>query len=305
MLPKRVPYRLVDAFTDKPFQGNPAAVVLFEDDRIDDDQLLQMLAIEYNLQETAFLRRLDAANNPGEAPRYRLRWFTPVQEFPLCGHATLASAHYLLSEVHPQAKRISFETMSGTLHTTRSPSGTLELDFPADTSVLAAPDRETVQSIQKRLEGVNAALSQEVVDVRVGKLAVIVELRTSYDLATAELDALPLASSKQYFVFTQVAAASSGSNIYSRVLDGAEACPEDPVTGSAHCMLAPYYLETGSAANQRLREAHPILSTSDPVIRCQQGGPRRGSLEVEWRKDDGRVTLRGRAVTVMEGFLRV
>jgi PhzF family phenazine biosynthesis protein len=192
MLPKRVPYRLVDAFTDKPFQGNPAAVVLFEDDRIDDDQLLQMLAIEYNLQETAFLRRLDAANNPGEAPRYRLRWFTPVQEFPLCGHATLASAHYLLSEVHPQAKRISFETMSGTLHTTRSPSGTLELDFPADTSVLAAPDRETVQSIQKRLEGVNAALSQEVVDVRVGKLAVIVELRTSYDLATAELDALPL-----------------------------------------------------------------------------------------------------------------
>ena len=113
------------------------------------------------------------------------------------------------------------------------------------------------------------------------------------------------------------------------MLDGAEACPEDPVvsthlasfvlasrltfacrsvrsqTGSAHCMLAPYYLDTNSAANQRLREAHPSLSTSHPVLRCQQGGPRRGSLEVEWRKDDGRVTLRGRAVTVMEGFLRI
>lgn len=191
MLPNRVPYRLVDAFTDTPFQGNPASVVLFEDDRIDDDQLLQKLAIEYNLQETAFLRRLDATNSD-EAPRYRLRWFTPVQEFPLCGHATLASAHYLLSEVHPQAKRISFETMSGTLHSTRAASGNLELDFPADTSVLAVPDSETVQSIRNRLEGVTAALAQGVVDVRVGRLAVIVELRTSYNLATAELDASPL-----------------------------------------------------------------------------------------------------------------
>lgn len=191
MLPNRVPYRLVDAFTDKPFQGNPAAVVLFEDDRIDDDQLLQKLAIEYNLQETAFLRRLDAPNSD-QAPRYRLRWFTPVQEFPLCGHATLASAHYLLSEVHPRAQRISFETMSGTLHTTRCASGNLELDFPADTSVLTAPDDETVQSVRNRLEGVNAALAQEVVDIRIGKLAVIVELRASYDLATAEVDASPL-----------------------------------------------------------------------------------------------------------------
>lgn len=192
MLVDRVPYRLIDAFTDTPFQGNPAAVVFFEDDRIDDDQLLQKLAIEYNLQETAFLRRLDATAKSDEGPRYRLRWFTPVQEFPLCGHATLASAHYLLSKVHPQAKHISFETMSGTLHTTRSTSGNLELDFPADTSVLTAPDNETVQSIRNRLEGVNAALAQEVVDIRVGKLAVIVELRTSYGLATAELDASPL-----------------------------------------------------------------------------------------------------------------
>lgn len=76
-------------------------------------------------------------------------------------------------------------------------------------------------------------------------------------------------------------------------------------TGSAHCMLAPYYLDTNSAAHRRLTEAHPSLSASDPVLKCQQGGPRRGSLEVEWRRDAGRVTLRGRAVTVMEGFLRI
>ena len=70
-------------------------------------------------------------------------------------------------------------------------------------------------------------------------------------------------------------------------------------------MLAPYYLDTNSAAKQRLTETHPSLTTPETVLKCQQGGPRRGSLEVEWRKDDGRVTLRGRAVTVMEGFLRI
>lgn len=253
MLADRVPYRLVDAFTDKPFEGNPAAVVLFQDERIDDEQLLQNLALEYNLQETAFLRRLDGARGR-ESPLYRLRWFTPVQEFPLCGHATLASAHYLLDEVHPDADRISFETVSGLLHTTRSASGAgLELDFPADDSVLHSPSVATVQSVRARLAGVNESLAAAVVDVRVGKLAVIVELDAAYDLATAGLDASPLvrvctslrpslpqhcsdathpisqASSERYFVFTQVALASSDCNIYSRVLDGAEACPEDPV----------------------------------------------------------------------------
>ncbi|GAA5978990.1 hypothetical protein JCM10908_002762 [Rhodotorula pacifica] len=300
----KVPYRLVDAFAEKPFEGNPAAVVLFEDDRIEDDKLLQSLAIEYNLQETAFLRRVD--DEPADArPRYRLRWFTPVQEFPLCGHATLASAHYLFDEVHPEARQISFETMSGTLHTERTGSGNLELDFPADSSVLDLPDAAAVHSVRSLLTGVNEQIAKEVIDVRVGKLAVIVELDGRFDLPSAQLDATPLAASKRYFVFTQIAPLVSGFDIHSRVLDGAEACPEDPVTGSAHCMLAPYYLAEQTMEHQRLIKTHPRLASSSAALKCRQGGPRQGSLEVEWRKEAGRVTLRGKAVTVMEGYLRI
>lgn len=184
----KTPYRIIDAFTDEAFAGNPAAVVLFDgDDRIEDVGLMQKLAIEYNLQETAFLRLQEPSDE--RSPRYRLRWFTPVQEFPLCGHATLASSHYLLDEVHPDADRITFETMSGPLTAARREPDLIELDFPADDSAVAPAEALDEATYSALMAQVNDELPAAIVAVRVAKLAVVVELTSDFNLADAKLDA--------------------------------------------------------------------------------------------------------------------
>jgi len=195
-----VPFHFIDAFTREPFAGNPAAVVHFsaDDQRAHDSQLLLKVAREFNLSETAFLRPLEAAERDGEAaeaeasePRYSLRWFTPSVEFPLCGHATLASAHALFSTRHPDAARIRFETMSGTLLAERLQDGRVELDFPADQEILERNDVEA-KKVTSLVEEAHAELSRHVVAIAVGRLGVVVELDASFDLQHAVINAKPL-----------------------------------------------------------------------------------------------------------------
>ncbi|BGP37123.1 hypothetical protein JCM10450v2_001031 [Rhodotorula kratochvilovae] len=299
-----LPYQLIDAFTSAPFAGNPAAVVHFaaDDPRAQDAELLLAIAREYNLSETAFLVPLALAPEDDGTPRYSLRWFTPTQEFPLCGHATLASSHALFTTKHADAQRLRFETMSGTLHAARLDDGRIELDFPADKEVLQPYAEEEEKTLRDMIVLANADLAKAVRGFALGRLGVVVELDEQFDLRNAKIDAKPLAASSRYFIFTQPAHAHFPEfAIYSRVFDGAEDCPEDPVTGSAHCMLAPYYLSPSSPGHASIASSPHKTETS---FLAKQGGPRQGELEVVRDEEAGRVKLRGGAVTVMEGSLR-
>uniref|UniRef100_A0A453EP79 Isomerase n=1 Tax=Aegilops tauschii subsp. strangulata TaxID=200361 RepID=A0A453EP79_AEGTS len=142
---KAIRYAVVDAFAAEPFKGNPAAVCLLEEEGASatvDDRWMQSVAAEFNLSETAFLAR-DSSGAAGAAPRFHLRWFTPVTEVDLCGHATLASAHFLFTTVLPEHGKLEFMTRSGILTAKKVPApgstgvpgeeqGKLfiELDFP-------------------------------------------------------------------------------------------------------------------------------------------------------------------------------
>ncbi|BGP13192.1 hypothetical protein JCM10213_000228 [Rhodosporidiobolus nylandii] len=306
-----LPFRVVDAFTSSPFSGNPAAIVLFEasDRRADDSTFMLNLAREFRHQETAFLVPLSspsttsAAEAERETPSYGLRWFTPTVEFPLCGHATLASAHFLFSEHHPTASRLRFETkMSGSLFASRLEDERIELDFPADVSVVQEVDAFDEEHVREKLVEMSMPLEKAVVKVARGKLGWIIELEADYELETAVLDTAPLKTIDGYFMFSQSAKdRHPGFDIYSRVFDPLEPNPEDTVTGSAHCMLAPYYL---SVASSRLPS--PEEAGKRKTLRAKQGGVvRHGELEVQWDVESWRVKLRGTAVTVMEGVLRL
>ncbi|GAA5826235.1 hypothetical protein JCM11251_007220 [Rhodosporidiobolus azoricus] len=298
-----LPYRIIDAFTSTPFSGNAASVVLFPPDgsRASDSSLMLRIAREFALSETAFLVPRPSSSSSPDVPVYGLRWFTPTVEFPLCGHATLASAHCLFSEHHPEAQQLQFETsMSGTLYASKGEGGQIELDFPADVSVVEEVDIDAEEDLRDKLVLVHAALAANVVRIAKGKLAWIVELKSDFDLETADINTNPLHGYKEYFIFTQPRPSTDAvHDIYSRVFDPVENDPEDAVTGSAHCMLAPYYL---SVASSRLPNPSSVMDTL--TLRAKQGGLRRqGELTVRWDRANWRCKLRGSAVTVMEGKL--
>ncbi|KAI6187135.1 hypothetical protein M3Y98_00209400 [Aphelenchoides besseyi] len=124
-----IPFFTVDAFTSQPFSGNPAAVCVFKTDDEPSDEVKQQLAIEFNLSETAF--PIPKANELQQtAKRWSLRWFTPTNEVPLCGHATLATAHVIFNELGNTNNELEFETLSGLLIVRRQSDGYLQLDFP-------------------------------------------------------------------------------------------------------------------------------------------------------------------------------
>ncbi|GAA6015682.1 hypothetical protein JCM10207_008171 [Rhodosporidiobolus poonsookiae] len=310
-----LPYRIIDAFTSSPYSGNPAAVVLFssaDDSRSADPEYMVKVSREFALSETAFLvpqtpvrespvrtASLVPQSSADSTPNYGLRWFTPTVEFPLCGHATLASSHFLFTEQHPDATRLQFETMSGTLYASKLAGGRIELDFPADVRTADAVHATEEDKLRGRLQQVDAALAAAVVGVARGKLGWIIELSQDFALEKMEIDPSPLRDLPGYFMFTQSAKTQhAGYDIYTRVLDPVEADPEDAVTGSAHCMLAPYWLTSASS-----RLPNPEQSVQSKTLRAKQGGRRQGSLEAEWDVEAGRVKLRGSAVTVAEGRL--
>ena len=264
----------VDAFASAPFRGNPACVVEPFDAWPSDDWM-QALAKENNQAETAFLLR-----TPDPA-RFGLRWFTPGREVDLCGHATLGSAHVLITELGVGAEALTFDSRSGPLIVRRAGDG-YEMDFPAD------PPRRTGP-----VAGLAEALGVEPVEVWAARYLVAVlrdaDAVRSLNPNIAALAALQgEAGEAGEVIVCADADAGDDVDVVDRFFAPGCGVDEDPATGSAHCILGPLYAD-------RLGR---------PAVRFRQVFPGRGGdLETELRGD--RILLRGRAVTVIESRLRI
>ncbi len=217
-----MPQRIVqvDAFTDRPFAGNPAAVCLLPGPR--EPAWMQDVAREMNLAETAFL--------VPEGDGYHLRWFTPTIEVDLCGHATLASAHVLWEDGHLAADGAArFRTRSGLLTATRA-GGWIALDFPS-TPVERSLDPGPVA----------AALGVPVLAAGMSRFDVLAEVATESEVRALAPDLARLAAIPSRGVIVTARSETAGFDFMSRFFAPNCGVPEDPVTGSAHCCLAPYW----------------------------------------------------------------
>jgi len=262
--PAGQPFTQVDAFADRPFTGNPAAICVLPGTR--DERWMQLVAREMNLAETAFLvRRPDG---------YDLRWFTPTCEVDLCGHATLASAHVLWDEGHlaPDAAA-RFHTRSGVLSASRG-DGFIWLDFPATPAVAAAAPPELLRGIGAPTRFVGRT-----------PFDYLVELDSEDAVRRLEPDLGVLARLPVRGVIVTAAAATGDQDFVSRFFAPAAGVPEDPVTGSAHCALAPFWSE-------RLGRIE---------LTGYQASARGGLVRMRLMGD--RVHLGGLAVTVLRGVL--
>lgn len=258
--------RYVDAFTDKPFSGNPAGVCLLESPR--KDAWMQNVAREINLSETAFLLK----GHEG----YHLRWFTPTTEVDLCGHATLASAHVLWEEGHLQADEPArFYTKSGILTAVRTADG-IEMDFPADPQkpTIAPPQLERALGVTPMYCGKN-------------RFDLLIEIDSEETLRKLNPDFRLLTTIPMRGLIVTAASDRSEFDFVSRFFAPAAGIDEDPVTGSAHCCLGPYW-------QKRLHKE---------AFTAYQASERGGVVRV--RVNGDRVLLGGQAVTVMQGSLIV
>lgn len=256
----------IDAFTDRPFRGNPAAVCLLDRER--DAQWMQSVAAEMNLAETAFVLPLDDG--------YSLRWFAPLAEVDLCGHATLAGAHALWEEKAIPADRTArFHTRSGLLTATRASDGFIELDFPVVPETKSDPPPGLLEAL-----GVEASFFGR------NQFDYLIEVDSLDAVRNLEPDIAAL----RKFPIRGVIVTARGDgrhDFVSRFFAPAVGVDEDPVTGSAHCSLAHYW-------SRRLGKNEFV---------AYQASPRGGELRV--RLDGDRVKLAGRAVTVLRGELAV
>jgi PhzF family phenazine biosynthesis protein len=258
------PIVVVDAFTDRAFAGNPAAVCLLERDA--DERWMQSVADEMNLSETAFLRR--------DADGFRLRWFTPAAEVALCGHATLASAHHLWeSGLLPPAAPARFHTKSGVLIAVRRGEW-IEMDFPAKP--------ETPDEVSPELA---RAIGTVATYVGASQFDCLVELASESEVRSLEPDMSLLLALPWRGVIVTSRSVTPGYDFISRFFAPKVGVREDPVTGSAHCVLGPYWKKR--------------LGKDD--FTAYQASPRGGVVKVGVRGD--RVLLGGQAVTVWKGDL--
>jgi PhzF family phenazine biosynthesis protein len=254
----------VDAFTDKLFTGNPAAVCILPEPR--DETWMQNVAREMNLSETAFLREQEDGFN--------LRWFTPAVEVELCGHATLASAHILweIGLLAPQ-EPARFHTLSGLLIAERSEDG-IEMDFPATPDEPASAPPGLVEALGVTFKYTGRSRFDYLVEV--DSEEVVRNVKPDFVL----LKTLPIRG----IIVTSVATCS-GYDFVSRFFAPSAGIDEDPVTGSAHCCLGPYW-------SRRLGKEEFV---------AYQASERGGVVRVRVASD--RVYLGGRAVTVLRGEL--
>jgi PhzF family phenazine biosynthesis protein len=266
---------LIDAFATAPFRGNQACV-LEPFDTWPDAAWMQTLAAENNQAETAFLLKTE------DPTRFGLRWFTPLLEVPLCGHATLASAHVLLAELGKDASLLTFDT-AGPLTVKRLEAGGYEMDFPA-----RPPFQIDVPA------GLEAALGAPIQEVWQGPylVALVKDEATvralTPDIAAIEKIASSTTCERGNLIVATFGDAGGPHDMVSRFFAPGSGIPEDPATGSAHCILSPLFTaKTGRAVGQFF-QAFP---------------GRGGDIACELVGD--RVMLRGQAVTVLEGVLRV
>ncbi|HWA30332.1 MAG TPA: PhzF family phenazine biosynthesis protein [Rhizomicrobium sp.] len=231
----------VDAFAEKPFEGNPAGIVPL--DRWIDAGLMQKIANENNLAETAFFVK----TAPG---RYELRWFTPTVEVPLCGHATLASAWTIFEILDPSLKAVSFETQSGTLAVERGANGLNAMSLPSNHIAPFQPSPDYPLRIAKALD--SATPSEVLKGANI--VAVFDKASEVRNLAGAGRIADAISSDMGLIA---TAPGDEGFDFISRYFAPHHGIPEDPVTGSAHCALTPYWAKRLDKKTMRARQVSP------------------------------------------------
>lgn len=260
----------VDSFTKQPFKGNPAAVFVLYEELSDD--LMRNIAIEMNLSETAFIL-IREGKNP------LLRWFTPSIEIDLCGHATLASAHIMMTEIHPDLNEITFDTkFVGSLRIEKK-SNSYCMNFPSRPG-----DKVEIKDIPNFVfDGLTSEKPIEAYKAR-DLMLVYKNEKTIHDIKP-DFKAL-----KEYPEFIIVTAQSEDNkyDFISRFFCADDGIDEDPVTGSAHCTLTPYWAK----------------KLNKNKLGAYQASKRGGELNVELIIED-RVLISGEAVTLIEGKLNI
>ncbi|MEW2414626.1 PhzF family phenazine biosynthesis isomerase [Streptomyces sp. NPDC046866] len=265
--------RIVDAFTDRPFRGNPAGVLLLEDG-FPADSWLQQVAAEVNLSETAFAHPLP----PGGEADWALRWFTPAAEVDMCGHATLATAHVLAANGLAEGL-IRFSARCGVLTAEAATDGTITLDFPTSTLTPVAAEAAVRDALGAEIQSVHDTADH------IGDLLVeLADERTVREL-TPDIAALRGYARRGVIVTAPAEDPARGYDFVSRGFFPAFGIDEDPVTGSAHTALAPFW--AGRLGRTRLTGL--------------QGGARTGLVRVTLAGE--RTLLTGSAVTVIDGEL--
>lgn len=265
--------RVVDAFAAEPFSGNPAAVCLLEQPA--SEAWMQQVAREMNLSETAFV-------SP-EGEGRRIRWFTPTNEMPICGHATLAASHVLWESGELEASVDAvFQSMSGPLRARRLEDGDIELDFPTYKRYDAARPDEIIAAL-----GISARESTLFERPSRGDETWVFELESEEAVRRVAPRFDSLRASGMPTLIVSARAEQDDADIVSRYFSPANGIDEDPVTGSSLCALGPYW--------------SPRLESTSFVVRqlSTRGGQLRASVRGE------RVGIAGSAVTVMTGSLHV
>jgi PhzF family phenazine biosynthesis protein len=261
----KLPLWQVDAFTDRVFSGNPAAVCLLE--AWLPDPTLAAIAAENNLSETAFLVK--------EAAGWHVRWFTPEVEVELCGHATLASAHLILTRLAPGERAVTLRSHAGPLRVEREPDGLLAMDFPRRPPVPSAVPEAMVRALGRA--PLECYLQRD-------HLAV---LATEAEVRDLRPDLAAIRTLPGHGLIVTAPASSPGLDFVSRFFAPQQGIPEDPVTGSVHCVLIPYWAQR--LGKTRLEAAQ--LSRRGGRLHCQDRGDR--------------VIIAGRAATYLEGQIEI
>lgn len=256
----RIKLYQVDAFTDTIFHGNPAAVCILEEWL--DEPLMQHIAMENNLSETAFIVQ---KNN-----QFHIRWFTPETEVTLCGHATLATAHVLFTHYHYPKKEIIFKSRHHGILKVRKEADFLTLDFPADTIKKATPPHGLIKSIGKEPQ-----------EVWKGKTDYLLVYETEKDIRTISPDYYLLSQVKARG--TIITAPGDTTDFVSRFFAPQVGINEDPVTGSAHTILIPYWAKKLNKNELSAKQ----LSKRQGLLNC--------------RLETNRVSISGKAKTYLEG----
>lgn len=260
----------VDAFTQEPLRGNPAAVVPLADWL--DDKLMLAIAAENNLSETAFfVRQRDGSCH--------LRWFTPTREVDLCGHATLASAYVLFEELQPALDEIHFTTLSGELRVKRDGAG-FAMEFPSRPAVQWDDGGRIATALRADPE---AVLKTELQDAHSDKIVAV--FAGSEDVRKLEPDMKALMELEGQGVV--VTAPGDTEDFVSRYFVPKVGVPEDPVTGSTHCTLAPYWAERLGKSELHARQL------------SRRGG------ELHLRQSGSRVEITGSAVLYLQGRITI
>ncbi|KAJ6449710.1 Diaminopimelate epimerase-like protein [Mycena vitilis] len=288
MAPTQLAYNVLDAFTNKRFAGNPAAVIVLQPDHGLSDALLQDIGREFNLSETAFLVPLE--DHRDDAPHFSIRWFTPHLEAPLCGHATLAAACYLHLQ-HPELKppyRFA-SRLSGELKVDYHPAEDLyELDFPVDIPVAVADAAAGLEMARSWFPQLAAADFKALSTTGRG---FILEVAETVDVSAVKYDSVAIARDVPVGQCVLTAphkpTEEDASQVHSRMFACGSGINEDPVTGSAHTRIVPYWLSKWGGT----------------ALKCCQVSARGGDLDTVWLRDEGRVLLRGHGVKVSEGIL--